>query len=266
MRRLTTSLLGICLLVSAFLFTNGCERAFMERTYRIGRDTTFAPLNFLGKEKNLVGFIDDLIYSIAYIENFGVDLGTSPRGRMEENLRRGIYDGVITLEAPTSRLAQMYEFSDPFYDLGPVLIVPIDSDAESLDDMRSKVIGIERTASIIYNVPEIPDIIFTPFENILFAFRNLSEGHIDGVIMDAFPASEYLETFYKGMLKVIPPPLTEHGLRLMTLKTPNGNDLVKRFNDGLKKMREESEYNAILEKWRLTDLSTYTGVPQTPAQ
>ena len=266
MRRLITSLLGISLLLSVFLFTNGCERVLPIRTYVIGRDRSWTPLNFLGKETNMLGFTDDLIYSIAEVEDINIDVGASSRIALVENLQRGAFDAIITFDAPTRRLRERYEFSNSFFDLGPVLVVPIDSDATSLEDMIGKVVGIHTRDQIIYDVNVIPEIIFTPFENILFAFRNVAEGHLDGLIMDAFPAREYIESFYKGRLKAIPPPLTDHGLRLMALKTPAGIDLINHFNDGLQKLKDNSDYKGFLEKWRLGDLSTYTGVPEEEAQ
>ncbi len=259
MQKIINTVHSFAWLLLLVLLANGCKGGSKEKVYVIARDKSWYPLNLLGKEKNMLGFTDDLLYTIAHMENFDIDLESSTHDSMLSQLQNGVFDAIITFETPTEKLKRTYNFSDSFFNLGPVLVVPYDSNVKTINDMKGKVVGIQTRASVIYNIDEIPDIIFTPFENILFALRSLAEGHIDGVILESLPAHEYIESFYKGELKIVPPPLTLHGLRLMTLKNPTEQNLIENFNDGLKKMKEDNTYHDFLEKWGLFDPHIYTG-------
>jgi len=79
------------------------------------------------------------------------------------------------------------------------------------------------------------------------------------VIMEALPAHEYVDSFYKGELKMVPPPLTEDGLRLMALIDPVEKDMIQRFNNGLSQLIEDGTYTKLLDKWGLFDPKTFVG-------
>jgi ABC-type amino acid transport substrate-binding protein len=46
-------------------------------------------------------------------------------------------------------------------------------------------------------------------------------------------------------------PLTNEGLRLVALKTPEGHALIEKFNTSLAKIKSTSTYDSILAKWEL---------------
>ena len=258
MRRLLV--LGVIFLFCAFVaFFSGCGTAEKTKVYKIGRDRSWYPLNLLGKERNMLAFTDELIYTIAANEGFKVDLDSASHNALQENLDRSVFDAVVTFRRPIKKLLRKYEFSDPFFLLGPVLVVPIDSEAQSIQDMKGRVVGIQTGASVVYNVDTVPDIIFTPYENILFALRNLAEDQIDGVVMESLPAHEYVDSFYKGELKIVPPPLTDDGLRLMARRDPVERDMLDRFNTGLIHLIEDGTYYELLKKWGLFDPMTFVG-------
>ncbi len=241
------------------LLVSGCGGPEEAKIYRIARDRSWYPLNLLGKERNMLAFTDELIYTIADNEGFKVDLDSAPHNALTENLDRGIFDAIVTFERPTQRLKRKYEFSDTFFLLGPILVVQIDSKAQSLEDMKNQVVGIEPRTSVNYRVDNTNGIIFIPYETILFALRNLAEDQIDGVIMESLPAHEYVDSFYQGELRVVPPPLTDDGLRLMTRREPLEKDMIEHFNRGLQKLIDDGTYQRLLIKWGLFDPSTYTG-------
>ncbi|MFQ5730194.1 MAG: substrate-binding periplasmic protein, partial [Waddliaceae bacterium] len=163
----------------------------------------------------------------------------------------GSYDAVLSSLTPNVINRQWYAFSDPFYLVGPVLIVPEKSKAQSLEDMEGKIIGIESGALQVFNIPEPPNIVIIPYGTASQALENLDNNVIDGVILEALRAYIYIEGFYKGRLKIASLPLTDKGLRLITRNEPRSILLVSRFNEGLKAIREEGLYGELIEKWGL---------------
>ena len=47
------------------------------------------------------------------------------------------------------------------------------------------------------------------------------------------------------------PPLTQEGLRLVTLKNEKGQQLIDAYNEGLDRLKEAGTYDKLLEKWGL---------------
>lgn len=228
-----------------------CTSSEKERPYLIGRDKSWYSLNLMGKEKNLQAFADDVLYAVAEEMDFHVDLDPSLGHTLQDSLQSGSYDGLVSAILPSSRALETFDFTDSFFLFGPVLVVQEKSKAVSLADMKDKVVGVQTGFSLVFTTEKAPSILFTPYDNILFALRNLDEGHIDGVIMDAVPAYEYTNSFYKGDLKVVTAPLTNDGLRIVTLRNRRGSYLVNQFDEGLKRIKENGTFEKLLKKWSL---------------
>ena len=144
-----------------------------------------------------------------------------------------------------------YLFSDSFYSLGPVLVVNQNSHATSLDEMEGKIIGIKEGSSSVYNVQHFHSILILPYDNMVMALEDLNNDKIDGVIMDVWPAYAYIQSFYKGKLRVVTSPLIKEGLRLATLRQPEYVPLIDGFNEGLKELKKSGEYDDLLKRWGL---------------
>jgi polar amino acid transport system substrate-binding protein len=223
----------------------------------IARDPSWYPLNMMGKGDNLLGFTDELLYSIAQEEGIHVELVMTSAAGIFTGLEEGKYTGVISFLIPDSMNQQAYSFSEIYYPMGPVLVVEKSSTIKSLADLKGKILGIQTGSSFAFDIASYPDISVTPYENILFALENLSKGQIDGVIMDSIAADVYTSSYYKGKLEIASPILTPGGMRLLVLKGDGGQDLLALFNEGLHKMKDSGKYEALVEKWSLFDSDFY---------
>jgi polar amino acid transport system substrate-binding protein len=223
-------------------------------TYVIARDSFWQPLNLFGKEKNIRAFSDDLLIEIAQNQKIRISIVEGFSGSLLDGLQRGSYDAVLTTMPPTPSNKQEYDFSDPYYLIGPVLIVPEWSTVESLKQLNDKIIGYPAGSSLAFELEQNSTILATQYDNILNALDNLSTGKIDGVIMDAVRGYAYTNGYYKGRLKVATAPLTKEGLRLVTMKDGKAVHLIEHFNEGLKSLRESGKYKELLEKWGLIDI------------
>ena len=220
-------------------------------TYYIGRDGTWYPLDLRGKEKNMVGFANDLLQEIADFEGFRVQIFEVGRHALFDGLNTDSYDAVLSSLDPNVINRRSYEFSDLFYSLGPVIVVPADSTVSSLQDLEGKILGIESGALQIYNIAEPPNVVIIPYDTAATALEKLDGNLLDAVVIDALRAHVSTDGFYRGRLKVATSPLTDRGLRLVTKKTPDKVLFVSKFNDGLRKVKESGTYDALMEKWGL---------------
>jgi polar amino acid transport system substrate-binding protein len=233
-----------------------CSRkgALESYIYHIARDSTGYPLHLEGKERNLLAFTNDLMTAIAKetgIRFIWIETGFD---HLLEGLDDGSYDGIISSMRPTGINQDIYAFSDLFFELGPVLIVPEDSKVTSLKDMKDKTLGIRTSTSFIFNA--IKDKVpihyrLITYNNINQALEALVHNQIDGLILEAILAYTYTEGFYAGRLKVVTPPLTDEGLRLITKRDPQSELLITSFNEGLEELRNNGIYDELIKKWDL---------------
>ncbi len=235
------------------------------RVFKIARDPTWYPLNLMGKEKSLLAFTNDLILSIGNKENLRIELINSTADTLFKDLQDHDHDAIISSLMPTSSNRQQFNFSDPLYLIGPVLIVPSDSNVTSIKEMDGKSVGIKRGANSLYDVHEYK-IYYVPYDSMTIAFDDLNRDRIDGVLLPILQAYTYTQTFYTGRIKIVTPPLTREGIRLIAIKNQASDFFIDKFNKGLKASKEDGTTDRLLAKWGLvSSVVNDTLIPQ-PSQ
>lgn len=244
-------LLIVLILIGLVRSCTSGEKKIVKSSYKIYRDPNAAPLLLMGKERNMRAFSDELILAIANKANLKVSINAENYKNLFEGLDAGKYDAIVSLLTPNVINQSRYYFSDPFYLLGPVLIVRQDSKANSLAQMEGKIVGISAGSTSAYNVDNYPSILIIPYDNVTMALDDLTNNKIDGLIMEAWPANVYTHGFYGTKLRVASSPLTKEGLRLVTLRKQEYAYLIESFNEGLIDLKKDGEYDKLLEKWSL---------------
>lgn len=228
-----------------------CTKPVINKVYRIARDIDFHSYQLQDKEKNFLGFSDDIILWIANNQGLNVSFIKDTTPNFFNGLDQNYYDVIASPLRPTSYLQQKYLFSDSYFLLGPVLIMPKNSTVTSLEEMENKVIGIEVGASVVFEIEKYPSILIVPYENIFTALDTLVNGRIDGVIMAALSAHIYIPRLYPGELKIATQPLTKEGYRLVTKVGEEGEYFISAFNKGLEEAHKEGVYESFVTRWGL---------------
>jgi len=221
--------------------------------YVIARDATWYPASIPGKEQSMLAFSNELFFDVASAEDFKVKLIGVGYSGLLRGLQTGEFDAVATSLLPTSANKEHYYFSDPFYRLGPVLVVKSDSKVRSLEDLGSGTVAVRRGFKIPFNPEEYPNLIITVYDQPRDVVPKLIDNTIDAIIMDAIQGYNTTQGYYSGRMKVATDPLNDEGLRLVALKNANGVELIDRFNKGLSEIKENGAYDQILQKWDLID-------------
>ena len=253
-KKLYISLIGglIAIIMLLWLLFRACNTQEPgQEWYYIGRDSTWYPLDFRGKEKNMSGFVGDLVQAIGEEEKFKVIIYDTTTNSLMSGLQAGNYDAVFSSLSPTAQTKGLYLFSDVLYHTGPVLLLPQKSEVKTLADLKGKVIGVESNILQAFIVPESLDVVLIPYDTAGAAIENLDKNIIDGVLLDALRAYVYTHGYYEGKLKIAGPILAEKGERLLTKNEPANVKFIEHFNDGLKKVRQKGLYNDLIEKWNL---------------
>lgn len=243
----------IFLIIFTWVTLRSCstKESLKEHLYRIARDSTWSPLQLLGRERYMQGFTTDLLIAIAKEEDFKLEILNVGPNQLTDNLEREWYDGMLSSLMPDVVNESRYVFSDSFYLTGPVLIVLKDSNVDSLKDLKGRRLGVKAGSRSILTLSGSLDIDLVTYENLNMAIEDLIKDRIDGVLMDSIIAQTYIQNFYASKLKVVTSPLNKEGLRVVALRNEYGEHLVEMFNAGLKKLRDNGTYRELLKKWEL---------------
>lgn len=128
--------------------------------------------------------------------------------------------------------------------MGPVLVVPADSNATSLIDLKGKIIGVSQFNEDDLIVQKDPSIIIQYYQNIPQALEILASGNIDGLLIATLEAHALVPHLYPSILKIVTGPLNDKGLRLLTLKDAQPK-LLNQFNKGLEQTQKSGLYNEL---------------------
>lgn len=206
-----------------------------EPVYLIAYEKTWYPMDLKGRAQNMVAFSQDLLRAIADETNFEVSFLEVSTSDLYEGLDEERYNAVISSIVPNYVNRRHYDFSDPIYPLGPVLVVKVNSPIKDIDDLKGKIIGVEVGTQQLYQITEESDYVMIPYKDVPVALESLDHNVVDAVLMDVLPAISYTQGYYRGRLKVATSPLIDAGIRIATLITPNNQLFLDEFNRGLQK-------------------------------
>jgi polar amino acid transport system substrate-binding protein len=225
--------------------------------YRIAIDITWYPLELYNKREEITIFTEQIAQAIADEQKLPLELLKIISENLVADLDGGEYDGVLAASSIVEVNVENYLFSDPYYLIGPVLIVSTTSPIRSLKDLNSlkdKNIGVitgQNPIMPLYENKKI-NIVFYDYNNRFQMVNDVINGMIDGMVLSSVTANEYVEGVYKGQLKIVTLPLNTQGLCLIAKK--NQRKLINEFNLGLKAIKKNGIYDSLLKKWGLLTL------------
>lgn len=237
-----------------FLFSlslAGCGKKTLDYgPYSIGRDQSWYPLTLDHRVPNLNAFTNALVQDIAKSEGIPLQIVDISWGHLFQSLEDGEVGGIFTSLSPNLITSEKYIFSDPFLSLGPVLIVPIDSEATSLKDLGDKVVGVYQFDESVLVAQKYPAIFIQLYQSMPVALERLAAGELDGVLMPILNAQDLVSTLFPKTLKIVTHPLNQKAIRLIASKESN-NSLIKNFNRGLEKLISSGKYTQLRTTFHL---------------
>ncbi len=250
---------AILLLTLIYIFY---PTAPVKREIRIGMDPQDFGADLYGKDATIVAIINDIVDEMTP----PIDIINLGREYLRGELANGDIDGMIVYGGGEGLPYQGLLSSGTLLPLGPILVVRKDSPINTPADMKGKSLGVEKNSPFYLSLNKLPQFRIVPSDTIWSLFDLVLTRRVDGIILDALPAYLYLQRIHKQDLRFVLPPLTNAGIKIFVLPTPNGKKTLEIFDQNIARLVKENKILPIFEKWGFADFPTLSpDAPPLPA-
>lgn len=227
----------------------GCSCGRPHGPLKIGIDPNWYPIDFGPQTSYVNGYAEDLLLEMAQYTGMEFERIAANWDNLLDGLKEKKYAAVFSSLPPYEYNKAIYDFSKDFLALGPVLILPIGSPKIDLREMKGHVLGIITGDPAVLILEKNATLILRPYNTISELLNAVVSGELDGALLNRIPAVNYVGGLYAGKLVIASEPLTDAGLRLVSLK---GEDyLVSMFNKNLNHLINRKRLAVLQEKWQL---------------
>ncbi|MBX9744168.1 MAG: transporter substrate-binding domain-containing protein [Chlamydiales bacterium] len=241
----------IALFFLVVCFFQCCGKAgSKEVSFRIGIDPNWYPLNLEVSQPFVNGFIEDVLLATSQYSGVEVIKVGANWDSLFEGLHQGRYDAILSSLPPYSSNKSKYDFSKNIVDLGPVLVVPVGASYTQLQDLSHEVVGVVLADPTLMILQKYPEIIVRKYETVPELLDALAKGSVEGALLDRLTALSFVRDRYIGQLKIASGPLTDEGLRLVSLKGRQTH-LMDLFERSLSRLEKQKKLQELQTKWQL---------------
>ncbi|HFC8536982.1 basic amino acid ABC transporter substrate-binding protein [Neisseria bacilliformis] len=222
------------------------------KIYRVGTNAEFAPFEFMDTNNNVQGFDIDLLNAMAKAGGFRVEYKHQPWDSLFAALGNGDVDILASAVTITDERKQSMDFSDPYYKITQVILVPQGKDIKSAEDLKkANKVGVVTGNTGDLAVGKLlgaDNGKIARFENITLVTKELENGGLDAVVSDSAVVANYVKNNgNKGFTMVTVPDFPEENYGFVVRK--GDTETQAALNAALKKVRESGEYDKIAEKY-----------------
>jgi polar amino acid transport system substrate-binding protein len=248
-----------CLLFAAFFIGFlGKQPQAQAKTYTIGTDVTFPPFVYANSQNKYVGIDMELIRTIAKEEGFKIKIKPVGFNAAVQGVSSGQFDGIISGMTITKEREKSFTFSTPYYESGIVMAVAPKSSIKSLKDLKGKRVAVKTGTEGANYANSIKDkygfktVTFDDSDNM---YNDVKTGNSAACFDDSAVLNYGVRT---GLgLKIVTKP-ADIGKYGFAVKKGQNQELMKMFNQGLAKLKQNGKYDQIIKK--------YTGSSATAAK
>lgn len=239
-----SSFLAICLCFVA------CSTSSKKRTepYIIAYPSTWKNIQLYGTEQNVVGFSSDLIYEIAKKMGVQARLVMENQDSFPTLLENGKVDAVLTTLSSNPATDKFYEFSNPYFVTGIVVVVASNSVYTKMSDLKNVEIAYDTGEGLDLGLGVKTSWIFKPYDSTSKAIDDVISGKVDGMVLRFINASRLCKSLYRTSIRILLPPLVIENVRIAVRRGKN-SELIELFNKGVESYIKSGEYKELLEYW-----------------
>lgn len=241
------------LLISVFM--SGCANQSSsnkdnQKKYVIAMDMNYAPFEFK-QDGKWVGIDVELLKAIAKLENFKYEEKHMNFNGIIPALQANQVDGSLAAMFITEERAKTLDFSDGYYQSGTgAFTKDSNNEINSEKDFKNKTVAVkkgEAGSAWAQENQKKYNLKIQYFDDASAVFQQITNGNADFGLTD-YPVIGYRMTIDKDAKFKVIGKFNEADYGFAVKKGQN-KELLKKFNDGLKKLKDSGEYDKIVNKY-----------------
>ncbi len=240
------------ILVAAMCFAFAACGEKETASFVIATDKGFSPFEFQDKDGNIVGIDMDILAAIAEDQGFTYDLQYIGWDAAIAACQAGQADGMIAGASITEeRKKSGWTFSDGYYDATQGMAVAKDSAITGFADMKGKKVAVKNGTMSNQYAESIKD--EYGFEVVTFStspdmYQAVMGGQVDACLDDT-PILKYNIKTGELDMKFVDGTENEPAQYGFAIFDSEKQELIDKFNAGLKNIRENGKYDEIIAKY-----------------
>lgn len=246
------NLLCACLL-SMMLF--GCGGQDTKKDgFVVGLDDTFAPMGFKNDQGEIVGFDVELAKEVGKRIDQEVTFQNIDWDLKESELKNGSIDCIWNGYSITDKRKEKVLFSDAYLENKQIVITLKDSNIDDLDDLKGKVVSVQKNSSAYEAVAEDKEFVkglknseLVQFDTNNDCFMDLESKRSDAIVVDETLARYYMKQQSNNVYKVLDEDFGKEEYAIGFRK--DDQEFADKVNKVMADMKEDGTFQKIKDKW-----------------
>lgn len=218
--------------------------------YVIGTDITFAPFEFSATNGEYQGIDIELLNAIAKNQGFTVKIQPIGFDTAVQQVQANQIDGMIAGMTITDERKKSFDFSSPYFDSGIVMAVAKkNKEISTYKDLKGKTVGAKvgtESADFIQKNKDKYGYKVKLVDTTDTMYQMIASGNMDA-IFDDYPVIGY--AVKQGQPLKMVTEKEKGGSYGFAVKKGTNPELIAMFNQGLKELKANGDYDKILNKY-----------------
>ena len=237
---------------SASSATGAAPASGGDQVLKVAMNANFPPFESMNPNGQIEGFDVDVMNAIAKEEGFKVSYHQQAWDGIFASLKAGDNDILISGITINDERKQQMLFSEPYYKITQVILVPQGKSIKSVEDLKKmdKVgVSIGTTGDLAaQKILGTTSEKIIRLENLPLTLKEVETGAVDAVISDSAVVADYVKkNGDKGFTMVEVPDFTVEYYGIAVRQDDKA--LMDKINSGLKKIQASGEYAKISDKY-----------------
>lgn len=215
----------------------------------VGTNAEFPPFEYVDDNGEPDGFDIALIKAIGEKLGVEVEVENMEFASLVSSIGSKI-DVAIAGMTVTEERQQSVDFSDAYYEAVQYVILPVDSEIATAQDLEGKTIGVQLgTTGDFIATDDIADTTVNQYNKGVDAVNDLINGRVDCVIIDKNPALVFASKF-EGQLIALDGAQFDFGTEEYAIAMPKGDTaLAEQINAALAEMKADGTFDELVKTY-----------------
>ena len=221
------------------------------KTIVFATDSTWPPMEFVNKDKKIVGFAIDYMTAAAQLAGFKAEFKAVAWDGIFAGLAGGKYDAICSSVSITDERKKTMDFSEPYFQVRQALVVRKDAKYKDLKELVGKKVGSQISTTGTFAVQAVKGVESKTYDEVGLAMEDLFNKRIDAVVCDDPVAAQYAlqNEKYKGALKVAA-IIKSDKAEFYGIAVNKGNkEVIELVNKGIQAVKAKGIDKQLVKKW-----------------